>query len=72
MCEEAKCGENLSIMKGDFEVCLQGTHADLKEGTEHDSNLAKNVNSQLSNPSMKFTMYAMTFTLSFSQNVLTL
>ena len=46
--EEAKCGQNLSIRKGDFAVCLQGTHPDLKEVTEHDSNLEKN-NLQLSN-----------------------
>ena len=31
--EEAKCGENLSVMKGDFGVCLQGTHPDLKPAT---------------------------------------
>ena len=41
--EEAKRGENLSIMKGDFGVCLQGTLPDLKGGTEHDSNLAKTI-----------------------------
>ena len=42
-CEEAKCGDNLSIMKGDFGVCLQSTHPDLREGTEHDSNLVKTI-----------------------------
>ena len=47
MCEEAKCGENSSIMKGDFGVCLQGTHPDLKEGTEHDSNLAKTIHNSV-------------------------
>ena len=41
--EEAKSGENLSIMKGDFGVCLQGTHPILKEEIEHDSNLAKTI-----------------------------
>ena len=46
-CEEAKSGENLSIMKGDFGVCLQGTHPDLKEGTEHDSNLAKTIHNSV-------------------------
>ncbi|KAL9987900.1 hypothetical protein ACROYT_G002280 [Oculina patagonica] len=46
-CEEAKCGDNLSIMKGDFGVCLQGTHPDLKEGTEHDSNLVKTIHNSV-------------------------
>ena len=46
-CEEAKCGENVSIMKGDFGVCLQGTHPDLKERTEHDSNLAKTIHNSI-------------------------
>ena len=45
--EEAKSGENLGIMKGDFGVCLQGTHPDLKEGTEHDSNLAKTIHNSV-------------------------
>ena len=30
--EEAKCGEDLTIMWGEFRVCLQGTHPDLVEG----------------------------------------
>ena len=47
MCEEAKCGENSSIMKGDFGVCLQGTHPYLKEGTEHYSNLAKTIHNSV-------------------------
>ncbi|XP_068737311.1 uncharacterized protein [Montipora capricornis] len=46
-CEEAKCGENLSIMKGDFGVCLQGTHPDLKERTKHDPNLAKTIHNSV-------------------------
>ena len=46
-CEEAKCGDNLSIMKGDFGVCLQGTHPDLKEGTEHDSILVKTIHNSV-------------------------
>ena len=29
--EEAKCGENLSIMRGEFGVCLRGDHPDLVE-----------------------------------------
>ena len=39
--EEARCGDNLSIMRGEFGVCLQGTHPELKEETKYDSNLAK-------------------------------
>ena len=51
-CEEAKCGDNLCIMKGDFGVCLQGTHPDLREGTEHDSNLVKTIhNSEINHES---------------------
>ena len=46
-CEEAKCGDNLCIMKGDFGVCLQGTHPDLREGTEHDSNLVKTIHNSV-------------------------
>jgi len=34
-------------MKGDFGVCLQGTHPDLKEGTEHDSNLVKTIHNSV-------------------------
>ena len=45
--EEEKCGENLTIMKRDFGVCLQGTHPDLKEGTDHDSNLAKTIHNSV-------------------------
>ena len=30
--EEAKCGEDLTIMWGEFRVCHQGTHPDLVEG----------------------------------------
>ena len=39
--EEAKCGDNLSIMRGEFGVCLQGTHPDLGEETKCDPNLVK-------------------------------
>ena len=45
--EEAKCGDNLSIMKGDFGVYLQGTHPDLREGTEHDTNLVKTIHNSV-------------------------
>lgn len=41
--EEAKCGENLSVMKGEFGVCLQGTHPDLAEETKCDSNLVNTI-----------------------------
>ena len=41
--EEAKCGENLSIMSGEFGVCLQGAHPDRVEQTEYDSNLVKTI-----------------------------
>ena len=34
-------------MKGDFGVCLQGTHPDLTERTEHDSNLAKTIHNSV-------------------------
>ena len=39
--EEARHGEHLSVMSGELGVCLQGTHPDLTETTQHDSNLAK-------------------------------
>ena len=39
--EEARCGDNLSIMSGELGVCIQGTHPELLEGTKPDSNLAK-------------------------------
>ena len=35
--EEAKRGENLSIVRGEFGVSLQGTHPDVAEATERDS-----------------------------------
>lgn len=41
--EEAKCGENLSILREKFGVCPQGAHPDLVEQTEYDSNLAKTI-----------------------------
>ena len=33
--------------EGDFGVYLQGSHPDLKEGTEHDSNLAKTIHNSV-------------------------
>ena len=39
--EEARCGDNLSIMSGALGICLQGAHPDLLEETTYDSNLAK-------------------------------
>lgn len=41
--EEARCGEHLSIMRGELGICLQGTHPELLENTRYDSNLAKTV-----------------------------
>ena len=41
--EEAGCGANLSIMSGEFEICVQGTHLDLREETEFDANLVKTI-----------------------------
>ena len=40
--EEARHGEHLSIMSGELGVCLQGTHPDLTETTQHDSNQHSN------------------------------
>ena len=40
---EAKCGENLSIMWGEFRICLRGTHPDLVEQSEYDLNLVKTI-----------------------------
>ena len=45
--EEAKSGENLSIMKGELGVFLQGTHPDLVEETVHDSNLVKIIHNSI-------------------------
>ena len=45
--EEAKCGENLSIMRGEFGVCLQGAHPDLVEQTEYDFNLVKTIHNSV-------------------------
>ena len=39
--EEARYGDNLSIMSGELGICLQGTHPELIEGSKHDSNLVK-------------------------------
>ena len=39
--EEAKCGENLSVMSEELGTCLQETNPELSERTKHDSNLAK-------------------------------
>ena len=41
--EEARSGDNLSVMSGDFGICLQGTHAKLREETVHDVNLVKTI-----------------------------
>ena len=41
--EEAKSGDHLSIMSGEFGVCLQGTNPDLREETRLDSNLVKTI-----------------------------
>ena len=46
-CEEVKCGNNLSNMKGDFGVYLQGNHPDLREETEHDSSLVKTIHNSV-------------------------
>ena len=40
---EEKYGENLSIMRGEFGVCLQRAYPDLVEQTEYDSNLFKTI-----------------------------
>lgn len=45
--EEAKCGENLSIMRGEFGVCLQGTNPELVEETVRDSNLVKTIHNSV-------------------------
>ncbi|XP_048579343.1 uncharacterized protein LOC125560937 [Nematostella vectensis] len=41
--EEARSGDHLSVMSGDLGICLQGTHANLKEETTHDVNLVKTI-----------------------------
>ena len=41
--EEAQCRENLSIMSDELEICIQGSHPDLKEETRYDTNLAKTI-----------------------------
>ncbi|CAB4027430.1 Hypothetical predicted protein [Paramuricea clavata] len=41
--EEARCGDNLSIMNGALGICLQGAHPDLIEETRYDTNLAKKI-----------------------------
>ena len=65
--QEAKCGENLSILRGEFGVCLQGTHPDLVDQTEYDSNLVETIHNQ--RLSMKHTMYIFTLAQNFSQIV---
>ena len=45
--EEAKCGENLRVIRGKFGVCLQGAHPDLVEQTEYDSNLVKRIHNSV-------------------------
>ena len=63
--EEAKCGENLSVTRGEFGVCLQGAHPDLVEQTEYDSNLVETIH----NSAMKHTMYIFTLGQNVSQIV---
>ncbi|XP_048579693.1 uncharacterized protein LOC5508489 [Nematostella vectensis] len=41
--EEARSGDHVSVMSGDLGICLQGTHAKLKEETTHDVNLVKTI-----------------------------
>lgn len=41
--ELARAGENLSVMEGEFGICLQGSHPELKEDTRCDSNLVKKI-----------------------------
>ena len=41
--ELTKAGDHLSIMQGEFGICLQGAHPELKEDTRMDVNLAKTV-----------------------------
>ncbi len=41
--EEARCCDNLSIMSGSLEICLQGAHPDLVKGTKYDTNLTKKI-----------------------------
>ena len=41
--EEARCGDNLSIMTATLRICLQGAHPDLVDETTYDSNLAKKI-----------------------------
>ena len=41
--EESKYGDNLSVMRGELGICLQGTHPDLAEATEYDFNLVKTI-----------------------------
>jgi hypothetical protein len=38
---EIRSADNLSVMKGDLGICLQGSHPDLREKTVLDSNMAK-------------------------------
>ena len=41
--EEARCGDNLSIMSGKLGICLQGTHPYLIEETKYDRNHIKKI-----------------------------
>lgn len=41
--EEAECGENLRIMRGEFGACLQSAHPGLKEETEYASNIVRTI-----------------------------
>ncbi|KAK6191005.1 hypothetical protein SNE40_002755 [Patella caerulea] len=73
--ELAKAGDNLSIMCGEFGICVQGTHSDLKEETQFDSNLAKIVHETQLTPEYTVSSYhAYThseFVASSRQNVFT-
>lgn len=41
--QEARCGNNLSIMNGALGIYLQRAHPDLIEGAKYDTNLAKKI-----------------------------
>ena len=41
--EEARCGDNLSIMIAKLGICLQGTYPDLIEETKYDTNNIKKI-----------------------------
>ena len=41
--EEARSGDNLSIMSDSLGICFEGAHPDLAEETKYDANLAKKI-----------------------------